>query len=69
MAFFPLASIQNIKGYTSLHNFPPNQWELTDNKKKILWAIFSNGEKWETKELATVEVGNLKPIITIKSCP
>ena len=57
MAFFPLASIQNTKGYTRVHNFSPNQWELTDAIKKTLWAIYSNGEHWETKELATLEVG------------
>lgn len=48
MAFFPLASIQNTKGYTSLHNFSPNQWELTDAKKKYSGRFFlteKNGKR------------------------
>ena len=60
MAFFPLASIQNTKGYTRVHNFSPNQWELTAATKKTLWAIFSDGDQWETKELDTLDAGESK---------
>jgi hypothetical protein len=60
MAFFPLASAINTKGFCTVHNFPPNQWELGLNSKKSLWAIYSDGSNWQTQKLNDFELGDSK---------
>lgn len=60
MAFFPLANSAKADGYCTLHNYPPNDWEPTKNCAKTVWAIYSNGHKWITKELDVLEVGSSK---------
>ncbi len=57
MAFFPLANTSKASGYTTLHNFPPNNWEPSVDCKKTVWAIYSDGYKWITNELDEIEIG------------
>ena len=57
MSFFPLANISKIKGYCTLHNFSSNNWEPINNSKKTIWAIYSNGTKWITKKMDSIEYG------------
>ena len=59
MVFFPLINSNLFKGYTTIHNFPPNNWEKTSYPtNKSVWAIFSDGIKWETKYLGKIKKGD-----------
>ena len=60
MAFFPLPNTSIASGFCIVHNFPPNNWEPIKNCKKTIWAIYSDGEKWKTRELDTIEIGESK---------
>ena len=60
MAFFPIANTSKALGYTTLHNFPTNNWEPIVNIKKSVWAIYSDGIKWITIELDNLEIGDSK---------
>ena len=60
MAFFPLPKVFNAKGFCTVHNFPPNQWELDINSKKQLWAIYSNGNDWLTQKIDDFKLGESK---------
>ena len=60
MAFFPIANTSKATGYTTLHNFPTNNWEPVVNIKKSVWAIYSDGVKWITIELDNIEIGDSK---------
>ncbi len=60
MAFFPLSSAINTNGFCTVHNFPPNQWELGLNSRKSLWAIYSDSNNWQTEKLDDFEVGESK---------
>lgn len=60
MAFFPLVSILDTKGYCTVYNFPPNNWEKTDSGDKTVWAIYSDGHKWNTKSLGVLKSGESK---------
>lgn len=60
MAFFPLPKVFNAKGFCTVHNFPPNQWELDINSKKQLWAIYSNGIEWLTEKIDDFKLGESK---------
>ena len=43
-----------------MHNFSPNNWEKIKPSNKMIWALYSNGEKWITKELDTLQMGKSK---------
>ena len=57
MAFFPLANTSKAAGYCTLHNYPPNNWEPIEECQKFVWAMYSNGENWITKNLGLIEIG------------
>ena len=60
MAFFPLIDLNIAKGFCTIHNFGPNNFEKIKNSKKNVWALYSNGEKWITKDLGEIKVGDSK---------
>ncbi len=62
MAFFPLLNTNKASGFCTIHNFPPNDWELYDRSEKSVWALYSNGEKWISKFLVKLKIGESKEI-------
>ena len=62
MSFFPLTNINDSKGYCTVHNFSPNNWEKTSNDTKGLWAIFSDGNNWKTKFISELKKGESKTV-------
>ena len=60
MAFFPLLNTTIATGFTTVHNFSPNNWENQSRDIKTVWAIYSDGTKWQTKKLDTLEIGSSK---------
>lgn len=60
MAFFPLLNTTIANGFTTVHNFSPNNWENQSRDIKTVWAIYSDGTKWQTKKLDTLEIGSSK---------
>ena len=60
MAFFPLANTSKAAGYCTLHNYPPNNWEPIEQCPKYVWAIYSDGKNWITKNLGQLGIGESK---------
>ena len=60
MAFFPLANTSKATGYCTLHNYPPNNWESIEECPKVVWAMYSDGENWITKNLGQLGIGESK---------
>ena len=60
MAFFPLANTSKSSGYCTLHNYPPNDWEPIEQCQKLVWAMYSDGENWITKNLGQLGIGESK---------
>ena len=60
MSFFPLCNVLNTKGFCTMHNFSPNNWEKIKSSKKTVWALYSNGEKWITKKLDILQKSQSK---------
>ena len=67
MAFFPLANTSKAAGYCTLHNYPPNNWEPIEQCPKYVWAIYSDGKNWITKNLGQLGIENPKHIVMTKS--
>jgi hypothetical protein len=57
MAFFPLANTSKAAGYCTLHNYPPNNWEPIEECQKFVWAMYSDGKNWITKNLGQIGIG------------
>ena len=60
MAFFPLLNIKKASGFCTIHNFAPNNWESIEKNEKSLWALYSNGDKWISKDLGIIKIGESK---------
>lgn len=60
MPFFPLLNTTKAAGFTSVHNFSPNNWENQCEETKTVWAIYSDGIKWKTKKLDSLDPGASK---------
>ena len=60
MPFFPILNSNFAKGFTTAHNFSPNNWEKISEHKKNIWAIYSNGDCWKTKHLGEIGRGESK---------
>ncbi len=65
MSFSPLFNILDTEGFNILVNFPPNNWEVKQNLKinKVV-SFYTNGEKWISKNLLTIEANNFKRFST-----
>jgi hypothetical protein len=62
MSFFPLCNINNTKGSCRVHNFSPNNWEKVSSGDKVLWALYSDGNKWISKKVSKLKEGESKTI-------
>ena len=60
MAFFPIANTSKVTGFCTLHNYPPNNWEAIEECPKVVWAIYSDGRNWITKNLGQLGIGESK---------
>lgn len=50
------------EGFCTIQNFAPNSFEKINNSKKNVWAIYSNGNKWITKDLGYLNAGESRTI-------
>tara|TARA_B100001059_G_scaffold178892_1_gene179500 strand:+ start:7020 stop:7811 length:792 start_codon:yes stop_codon:yes gene_type:complete len=60
MSFFPLCSVLKTKGFCTMHNFSPNTWEKITPSNKTIWALYTDGQKWISKELDYLQKGETK---------
>jgi len=55
LVFFPIISnFKEYLGWTSVHNFPPNNWEVGCVKKKFVHLVWSDGKKWNSCNLGEI---------------
>ena len=56
MPYYPILKAPFAKGWTTIANFPPNNWELKSSNKfvNVSWAI---GGVWNTKNLGLLMAG------------
>lgn len=64
MSFFPLLNVPDAKGWTDLHNFPANNWELLDKKPRLIHASWASDGKWHSANLGILDAGESRRIHT-----
>jgi len=52
--FYPILRAPNCHGFTVVHNYPPNNWEIRKNFDKYINITWSDGFKWNTKIIGTL---------------
>tara|TARA_B100000767_G_C19682613_1_gene500283 strand:- start:25 stop:831 length:807 start_codon:yes stop_codon:yes gene_type:complete len=52
--FYPILRAPNCNGFTVVHNYPPNNWEIRKNFDKYINITWSDGFKWNTKIIGTL---------------
>ena len=58
MSFFPLFNILETKGFCTVHNFSPNNWEKSHKKTKKLWLFFLRDSLWNSKKICEIKYGD-----------
>ena len=63
--FYPLIKLDNFQGSTTIHNYPPNNWERIDFSDKYIYLIWSEDNIWKTylintlKKYESIEISTL----------
>ena len=52
--FYPILRAPNCNGFTVVHNYSPNNWEIKKNFDKYINITWSDGFKWNTKIIGTL---------------
>lgn len=62
MSYFPILSAPGCRGWTTMFNFAPNNWEEGPRVSRFLNVTWSNGETWQTRALAELQYGETKTV-------
>jgi hypothetical protein len=54
MSYYPILSAPKCKGWTTLTNFPPNNWEVTNNSEKLVNVTWADDGSWHTRNIGTI---------------
>lgn len=77
MSYYPILRAPDCKGFTTVYNFSPNDWEPTKKKERFVNITWSSGEKWVTKyfgmlsynESLTISVDDIDNFVPHDSLP
>jgi hypothetical protein len=60
MSFFPILKAPNVSGYTTLCNFPPNNWEINHTKSQFISLTYMKDNMWHSDQLGILNSNDLK---------
>ena len=64
--FYPLIKLSGFEGWTTISNFPPNDWENKERSAKLIHLIWSAGDVWKTEFFDRLDYGKSLSIATEK---
>jgi hypothetical protein len=59
MPFYPILKAPHTKGFTTLYNFPPNNWEVRNKTPQIISLTYLKNNIWHTVELEQLNFGEI----------
>ena len=62
MSYYPILSAPKCKGWTTVCNFPPNNWEYRDRNKKSLYLSWAEGGYWKSIKIDELAYGESKTV-------
>ena len=60
--FYPIIKLDNFQGFTTVHNFSPNNWEKSILSEKLIYVIWSDGFFWNTYFISKISINESKNI-------
>ena len=54
MSYYPILSAPKCTGWTTLSNFPPNNWEASNNSEKLVNVTWADDGSWHTRNIGTI---------------
>lgn len=63
MSYYPLLQAPGCGGYTTLHNFAPNNWEEKKRRERFLNLTWSDGKKWQSRRLGVMQYGESRTVL------
>lgn len=60
MSFYPLFNINENKGFVTLANFSPNNWEKVHQGSKYVSSYHTDGEKWQIDDLGLLAENDVR---------
>ncbi len=60
MSYYPILNAPNCHGWTTLCNFPPNNWEVNDRRDKLINVTWSDGNTWQTRKIGELSYGAVR---------
>ena len=54
--YYPILRVPELSGYTTVHNYTPNNWEIRKNCKKYVNITWSDGKIWKSKTITTLDI-------------
>lgn len=72
MSFYPILKAPGCTGWTTLYNFPPNNWETRRASEKYVSVSWSENDEWKSTTIGTIKPSSLRTIKeseVASSCP
>ena len=60
MSFYPILSAPGCNGETTLHNFPPNNWEYQRRESRLINLTWLEGDHWCSTTLGELDFGAMR---------
>ena len=55
MPYYPILKVPGFHGWTTLCNYPPNNWETSRTASKFINITWSDNDKWKTNTIDRIE--------------
>ncbi len=60
MSFYPILKAPDSKGWTTLFNFPPNNWEVRDSSEKYINVTWAEDGKWRSEYVGKLAFNGIR---------
>jgi len=64
MSYFPILEAPAAKGWVTLCNFPPNNWEASHGQKQWINVTWASNGQWSSKTIGDLAPGDFRTIKT-----
>jgi hypothetical protein len=62
ISYYPILSAPGCRGWTTLCNFAPNNWERKGSSEKLVNVTWISAGAWKTKNIGTLAAGAMRSV-------
>ena len=60
MSYYPILKAPGCQGWTTLFNFPPNNWEVRDSSEKYINVTWAEDGKWRIENIGKLTFNGIR---------